>query len=61
MTAPPGRDSIRTITLDFASSFSGWPVDEKKLLLGGGLELDTPYGVFHVPNISSHNEDDIGA
>jgi hypothetical protein len=36
-------------------------VDEKKLLLGGGLELDTPYGVFHVPNISSHNEDDIGA
>lgn len=35
--------------------------DEKKLLLGGGLELDTPYGVFHVPNISSHNEDGIGA
>ena len=43
------------------------PVDGKrakgddKLLLGGGLELDTPYGVFRVPNISSHPEDGIGA
>lgn len=33
---------------------------EAKLLLGGGLELDTPYGVFRVPNISSHEEDGIG-
>jgi mono/diheme cytochrome c family protein len=32
---------------------------EDKLLLGGGLELDTPFGVFRVPNISSH-EDGIG-
>ena len=31
-----------------------------KLLLGGGLELDTPYGVFRVPNISSHADDGIG-
>jgi mono/diheme cytochrome c family protein len=43
------------------------PVDGKrakgddKLLLGGGLELDTPYGVFRVPNISSHAEDGIGS
>ena len=42
------------------------PVDGKrakgddKLLLGGGLELDTPYGVFRVPNISPHAEDGIG-
>ena len=42
------------------------PVDGKrakgdaKLLLGGGLELDTPYGVFRVPNISSHSEDGTG-
>lgn len=42
------------------------PVDGKrakgddKLLLGGGLELDTPFGVFHVPNISPHAEDGIG-
>jgi mono/diheme cytochrome c family protein len=32
-----------------------------KLLLGGGLELDTPYGVFRVPNISPHATDGIGA
>jgi mono/diheme cytochrome c family protein len=31
-----------------------------KLLLGGGLELDTPYGVFRVPNISPHATDGIG-
>ena len=43
------------------------PVDGKrakgddKLLLGGGLELDTPYGVFRVPNISPHQTDGIGA
>lgn len=42
------------------------PVDGKRargdarLLLGGGLELDTPYGVFRVPNISSDIEDGIG-
>lgn len=34
---------------------------ESKLLLGGGLELDTPYGLFRVPNISAHPEDGIGA
>lgn len=43
------------------------PVDGKraegdaKLLLGGGLELETPFGVFRVPNISPHAEDGIGA
>ena len=34
---------------------------EDKLLLGGGQELDTPYGVFRVPNISSHPVHGIGA
>ncbi|MDH3433585.1 MAG: cytochrome c [Gammaproteobacteria bacterium] len=34
--------------------------DGQKLLLGGGLEIDTPYGVFRVPNISSHADDGIG-
>jgi mono/diheme cytochrome c family protein len=33
---------------------------DDKLLLGGGLELDTPYGVFRVPNISPHADDGIG-
>jgi mono/diheme cytochrome c family protein len=34
---------------------------EAKLRLGGGLELETPYGVFRVPNISPHRDDGIGA
>ena len=42
------------------------PVDGKrasgadKLLLGGGMELDSPYGIFRVPNISSHGDNGIG-
>ena len=42
------------------------PVDGKrasgdaKLRLGGGEELDTPYGIFRVPNISPHPADGIG-
>jgi mono/diheme cytochrome c family protein len=32
-----------------------------KLVLGGGVELDTPYGIFRVPNISPHESDGIGA
>jgi len=32
-----------------------------RLLLGGGTDLDSPYGVFRVPNISPHAEDGIGA
>ncbi len=31
-----------------------------KLRLGGGEELDTPYGLFRVPNISPHPADGIG-
>lgn len=30
-------------------------------LLGGGLELETPYGVFRAPNISPHPDDGIGS
>ena len=43
------------------------PVNDKrakgddKLLLGGGQELETPYGIFRVPNISSHDNDGIGS
>jgi mono/diheme cytochrome c family protein len=32
-----------------------------KLLLGGGVELESPYGIFRVPNISPHATDGIGA
>lgn len=31
-----------------------------KQLLGGGLELESPFGVFPVPNISPHDVDGIG-
>ncbi len=31
-----------------------------KFRLGGGEELDTPFGLFRVPNISPHAEDGIG-
>lgn len=33
---------------------------DMKLRLGGGEELDTPFGLFRVPNISPHPEDGIG-
>ncbi len=33
---------------------------DDKLRLGGGLELETPFGVFPVPNISPHEDDGIG-
>lgn len=34
---------------------------DDKLTLGGGAELDTPFGIFRVPNISPHPDDGIGA
>ena len=34
---------------------------DDKLRLGGGLELDTSFGLFRVPNISPHYEDGIGS
>jgi mono/diheme cytochrome c family protein len=34
---------------------------DDKLILGGGMELSSPYGVFRVPNISPHGTDGIGA
>jgi mono/diheme cytochrome c family protein len=42
------------------------PVDGKRareaqrLVLGGGLEIDTPFGIFRAPNISTHPDDGIG-
>ncbi len=64
---PPSADAgERIFWAGGCASCHASPVDgkraknEQKLLLGGGLELETPYGVFRVPNISSHNEDGIG-
>src|SRR5215471_18471359 len=36
------------------------PGAEDKMQLGGGLALKSPFGTFHVPNISSDPEDGIG-
>lgn len=36
------------------------PEDDDKTLLTGGLELETPYGVFRVPNISPDPDHGIG-
>ncbi len=35
--------------------------DEELLVLGGGREFETPFGVFRSPNISPHQESGIGA
>ena len=37
------------------------PQQEDKTRLGGGLALKSPFGTFHVPNISSDRNDGIGA
>ncbi len=34
--------------------------EAERTRLGGGLPLETPFGVFHVPNISPDDEDGIG-
>ncbi|TCP38597.1 MULTISPECIES: c-type cytochrome [Rhodovulum] len=36
------------------------PGQEDPLVLGGGRELDTEFGLFRMPNISPHDEDGIG-
>lgn len=36
------------------------PGQDDKLKLGGGLELGSPFGKFHAPNISPHTRDGIG-
>jgi len=36
------------------------PRQDNRLLLGGGLELKSPFGAFYAPNISSHTVDGIG-
>lgn len=64
-TADPGAGE-RIFWAGGCASCHASPVDGKrakgddKLRLGGGLELETPFGVFPVPNISSHETDGIG-
>lgn len=64
--APNPDSGERIFWAGGCASCHATPVDSRrakgddKLLLGGGEELDTPYGVFRVPNISSHENDGIG-
>ncbi|WP_201860058.1 c-type cytochrome [Microvirga soli] len=37
------------------------PNNDDKLRLGGGYALKSPFGTFHVPNISAHKQDGIGS
>lgn len=63
---PDASAGERTFWAGGCASCHASPVNGKrakgndKLLLGGGMELDTPYGVFRVPNISPHDKDGIG-
>ena len=43
------------------SSCHATPNQEDRTRLGGGVELKSPYGSFHVPNISSDPNDGIGS
>src|ERR1700742_4538642 len=43
------------------SSCHGKPGDEDGTRLGGGLALNSPFGTFYPPNISSDPNDGIGA
>ena len=38
-----------------------FPIRTDKLRLGGGYALKSPFGTFHVPNISPHKQDGIGS
>jgi mono/diheme cytochrome c family protein len=51
-------------TLFFAggcTSCHATPNQDDKLRLGGGYALKSPFGTFHVPNISPHEQDGIGS
>lgn len=58
--APDAAAGERVFWAGGCASCHATPVDGKrakgpdKLLLGGGMELESPYGVFRVPNISPH-------
>jgi mono/diheme cytochrome c family protein len=54
-----GRGGIVFRAGDCASCHAS-PGQSDHLRLGGGLALDSPYGIFHVPNISSDPTDGIG-
>ena len=55
----PDRGRIVFTAADCASCHAS-PGQNDRLKLGGGMVLDSPYGAFHVPNISPDPNDGIG-
>ncbi|KAB2532939.1 cytochrome C [Salipiger aestuarii] len=53
----PGAENV----LLLANGRAVTPNQDDQLLLGGGRVLETEFGAFHMPNISPHPEDGIGA
>jgi mono/diheme cytochrome c family protein len=53
----PGQEGVLLLTNGRAVT----PSQDDKLQLGGGRILETEFGAFHMPNISPHLEDGIGA
>jgi mono/diheme cytochrome c family protein len=61
---PHQPDLANGRTMFIAGGCSGChavPGEEDKTRLGGGLALNSPFGTFYVPNISSDRRDGIGA
>jgi len=58
----PDIDNGRTMFFaGGCASCHATPGQQEPTLLGGGLGLPSPFGTFHVPNISAHRTDGIGA
>lgn len=62
---PAGQPNLENGRILFAaggcSSCHATPNQEDRTRLGGGYALRSPFGTFHVPNISPHPTDGIGA
>src|SRR5690348_3236996 len=55
----PERGKLVFTAGDCASCHAS-PGQEDRLKLGGGMALESPYGLFHIPNISPDPKDGIG-
>ncbi len=64
-TAPGRAPDLENGRIQFyaggCTSCHATPNQDDKLRLGGGYALKSPFGTFHVPNISPHRQDGIGA
>lgn len=58
--APDLANGQTTFNIGGCSSCHATPNQKDRTRLGGGLPIESPFGTFHVPNISSDPEDGIG-